>query len=349
MHVRGTARTDARVMREAVALAQAGYDVTIVDVERDRSRGRAEVIEGVRLKHLIAPSQFKSARFKPWFLVRFASIVLGSLLLLLRTPADLYHAHDWDGLLPTYYVARLRRKPLILDAHELPLVQPVYTRWRLLHRLATHQLRKMLKRCTATITVSPPLVGEMRRRFGGPPAVVVRNTPTYQPPIASNRLREALGLPPTTRLALYQGNIQANRTLDVLVRAARYLDPGIIVVLMGNGPLVGAMERLIAEEGVGERVKMLPAVPYAELLSWTASADLGLLVVQPDFSPSVKMSLPNKLFEYLMAGLPVLTSEMDAIVETVLGYRAGDVIRTLEPELVAKKISAMLADRSACA
>jgi glycosyltransferase involved in cell wall biosynthesis len=118
-------------------------------------------------------------------------------------------------------------------------------------------------------------------------------------------------------------------------------------VMMGDGPLSGTLQRMIAVEGVGDRVKMIPAVPYQELISWTASADLGLLVVQPDYSTSVKLSLPNKLFEYLMAGLPVLTSEMDAIVATLREYGAGDVIQSLQPEDVGRKMSMMLADREA--
>ena len=76
MHVLGTARTDPRVMREATALTRAGYTVTVVDVEHDRSRGRQEMLDGVRLRHIMMPSWFISTRFKPWFLVKAARILL---------------------------------------------------------------------------------------------------------------------------------------------------------------------------------------------------------------------------------------------------------------------------------
>jgi glycosyltransferase involved in cell wall biosynthesis len=246
-------------------------------------------------------------------------------------------------------VARARRKPLILDSHELPLVQPQLTRWRRLHALAVRVLRVLIMRCTAVITVSPPIVEEMQRLYGGPRATVVRNVPRFAPPVSSNRLREALHLPPETKIALYQGHLQANRTLHILVEAARYLMPHTVIVMMGRGPLRDRLETMIREQGVGDRVQLLPAVPYAELLEWTGSADLGLTVFAPDYSPSIYMCLPNKLFEYLMAGLPVLTSRMVAVADVVSQYEAGQVVSSVDPATVARAINAMLADEAGLA
>src|SRR5262245_60408394 len=108
MHVLGTARTDPRVMREATALAGAGYRVSVVDVERDGSRSHKEFIEGVELRHLVLPYKFVRTRFKPWFLVKAARMTLRGTVALLRVRADIYHAHD-DVALPALYIAaRLR-------------------------------------------------------------------------------------------------------------------------------------------------------------------------------------------------------------------------------------------------
>jgi glycosyltransferase involved in cell wall biosynthesis len=360
MHVLSTARTDGRVMREATALADAGFSVTIVDVEHDRTRQREEDIDGVHFKHIMMASRYKkyySPQYKeydsptqsvPWLLFKAMRMIYG-VFAVLTTRADVYHAHDITALPSCWVAAMLRRSALVFDAHELPLVQPHIVQRRVVHGIGVRLLRLMMPRCTATITVSPPLIAEMQHLYGGPAAHVVRNLPVYQQSRGGDRLRQRLGLNAGTRIALYQGGIQASRSLDILVHAARYLDPNIVIVMMGDGPLTNTLERMIAEEGVGDRVKMIPAVPYGELLSWTASADLGLLVERPDYSTSVKFSLPNKTFEYLMAGLPVLTSDMVAVVDTILTYAAGDVIRTLEPEAVAHKIGAMLADRDAWA
>ncbi len=348
MHVLSTGRTDGRVMREATALAGAGYDVTIVDIERDGARPAREDIDGVHFRHVIMPSRFVRPRFRPWFVAKVALAMLRGGLAVLRTPTDVVHAHDENTLPACYLAAVARGKALVFDAHELPMVQRNITSWRPLRAAAQWALRRLvMPRCAATIIVSPPLADEMQRRYGGKRAVVVRNILPYIAPIASDRLRERLGLGPAARIALYQGGLQANRSLDILVRAAKYLGSDEYIVLMGWGPSERALAALIQQEGVGDRVKMLPAVPYEELLDWTASADVGLNVFDPDYSLSIHYCLPNKLFEYLMAGVPVFTSELPAVVEIVRQYDVGVVTPSIAPEEVARHLSALLADAAA--
>jgi glycosyltransferase involved in cell wall biosynthesis len=167
----------------------------------------------------------------------------------------------------------------------------------------------------------------------------------------SDRLRQHLGLGPEVRIALYQGNLQHNRGLDRLIRAAAFLEPDIVIVMMGHGPkgIQAKLEALIAREGVSDRVRIIPAVPYEELLDWTSSADIGLIVYSSDYSLNVQMCLPNKLFEYLMAGVPVLTSELEAITEVVKTYDVGQVVSSLAPADVGAAINAILADPQALA
>ena len=104
------------------------------------------------------------------------------------------------------------------------------------------------------------------------------------------------------------------------------------------------LNALIASEGVADRVKIIPPVPYEELLDWTASADLGLNVLPPDYSLSIRGCLPNKFFEYLMAGLPVLSSPLDAVTEVIRTYHVGQIVSSLAPLDVGIAINAILAD-----
>jgi glycosyltransferase involved in cell wall biosynthesis len=349
MHVHGPARTDQRVMREASALAEAGYRVTVVDVEPDRQRPHEEVVDGVRLRHIVMPSWFVSTRFKPWFLVKLVRMLAIGSWNLFRTHADVYHAQDISALPMCYVVALLRGKQLIYDAHELPLEGSVYTRWPRLSAFAVRVLRQITARCVAVITVSPPIGPVLRERFGSPEVAIIRNLPHYTAPLNSDRLRTQLGVSADTRIALYQGYLLEDRWLDGLVRAAAHLDDGHLIVILGKGQMTPILERLIAQEGVGDRVKLVSAVPYAELLSWTASADLGLTLFAPDYSESIRLCLPNKLFEYLMAGLPVLSSALPAIEEVIHRYGVGRVVSPLNPERVGGAISALLNDVDALA
>ncbi len=129
-------KTDARVMRDATALVEAGFTVTIVDVESDHMRPAEEDIDGVHLKHIFMPSYFVPARFKPWFLVKLVMMMVYGTIQLLREQADIYHAHVERALPACYIAARLRRKPFIVDTPELVLSDPSYARWSRLNVLA---------------------------------------------------------------------------------------------------------------------------------------------------------------------------------------------------------------------
>ncbi|TMC14664.1 MAG: glycosyltransferase family 4 protein [Chloroflexi bacterium] len=190
------------------------------------------------------------------------------------------------------------------------------------------------------------MVEEICRRYHVPEVVLIRSVPEYRSVAKSERLRDQLDLKPEVRIALYQGNLQPNRGLEKLIRAAAFLEPDIMIVLMGKnvGSTQAQLEALMASEGVTDRVRILPPVPYAELLDWTASADVGLNVASSGYSLNVRYFLPNKLFEYLMAGLPVLTSPLEAMVDVVQTYDVGQVFPSLEPASIGETINRILAD-----
>jgi glycosyltransferase involved in cell wall biosynthesis len=342
----GTASYDSRITREAAALAEAGFAVTVVDVIADRTQPLEEDIDGVHMQHIVMPGMFISARFKPWFLVKLVRVIILGIIQLLRTNADIYHAHIEKALPTCYIAARLRHKPLVFDVADLTMSDPVILRWRKLRSLALLFLAHVVPHCAGIISASPLYEEALRTDYHAAAATVIRNVPPYHSVTRDDRLRRKLGLGPDVRIALYQGNIQPSRGLDRLVHTAKFLEPGIVIVMMGNAreTTLRELQALIASEGVADRVKIIPAVPYNELLDWTASADIGLTVYPLDYSLNVRLCLPNKLFEYLMAGLPVLSSNLEGISEVIRIYDVGHVVYSLEPEDVAAAIHSMLAD-----
>ena len=78
---------------------------------------------------------------------------------------------------------------------------------------------------------------------------------------------------------------------------------------------------------------------------WTSSADIGLTVLPPDYSLSIRLCLPNKFFEYIMAGLPILSSNLDAISNIIHLYRVGYVLPDLTPSAIGQAINTMLANQ----
>jgi glycosyltransferase involved in cell wall biosynthesis len=355
MHVLVRASTDTRVMRAATALVKANCAVTVVDIEDEGNHRSEENIQGVCMKHVKVSRSFFSTRFNQRTPVGLAQLFVRSTLRVIQTPADIYYAHDVSALPACYITARFHHKPIIFDAHEMPLFERPLSemgrsrRW--LHKLLGVLLAHIVPQCAGIITVSPLIVEEMRRRYGVPEVTLIRNIPEYRAVPKSLRLQQYLGLKPEVRIALYQGNLQSNRGLDGLVRAAAFLEQDILIVMMGEniGTTQAQLEALIAREGVADCVKILPAVPYAELLDWIASANIGLNVASPDYSLNVRYFLPNKLFEYLMAGLPVLTSPLEAIVDVVKTYDVGKVLPSLDPVDIGEAINRMLEDTAGLA
>lgn len=173
--------------------------------------------------------------------------------------------------------------------------------------------RSWARDASGFLAVSEPVAKLVERRWGVErPAVLFNCPPAWRPDepgsIASNRIRDALGLPPERPVVLYQGGFSVDRGIEELAAAARQAavrDLDAAVVFMGYGRLEGYVrDQVIQQPG---RVYLLPAVPPDELLEWTASADVSF-VGQPPRTLNQKMNLPNKLFESMMAGVPVVVS-----------------------------------------
>jgi glycosyltransferase involved in cell wall biosynthesis len=349
MHVLGKFSGDVRARRAAAALHQAGMQVTVIDVGSELPVP-ADMQDGIHVRHMPVHTSFGATRFQRQVLLRALWMFLRSSFYLLRAQADCYHALDLPALPACYIAALVRRKPLIFDSYELPLstLSPAEMSRgrRILQGLLAPVLKYIIPRCAAVIVVSPPIAEEMRRRYPGANIALVRNIPPFQAVSKSARLHQELGLNSQDRIALYQGHLQPDRELDRLVRAAKYLEPGIKLVMMGKGTpqVLSQLQALIATEGVTERVFILPPVPYDELLSWTASADIGLLVYPPDHILNVRLCLPNQLFEFLMAGLPVLASQLDAVADILNTHQVGRLVTALEPEHLGACINTFLAD-----
>jgi glycosyltransferase involved in cell wall biosynthesis len=350
MHELRTVRKTARTMLSVTDLREAGFAVTVVDVA-DKDSPADEGIDDVFYRHLKTSSEFFNTRFRRWALVKAVSLFIRSTLLLLRTPADIYHAHDFTALPACYLAARLRRKPLIFHAHELPLSELDVPHRRWLRVLLTPFLAHMLSRCAGGIGASPFYEQVLRERYHLSKVTLLRNVPPYQLVEKSDLLRQRLGLNPSVRIALYQGNIQPDRRLDILVKAAAFLEENIVVVMLGRGvePTISEIKEQIESEGLADRVKILAPVPYEELLDWTSSADIGLTLIPPDGTLNMRTCLPNKLFEYLMAGLPVLTSPMDAVAPLVTSYDVGQVALSLAPADLGAAINTILRDTTVLA
>lgn len=260
---------------------------------------------------------------------------------------DVVHAHDLNTLPVAALLARTTGAELVYDAHELfpetSTLSPLERRvWRLLEP-------PLIRRADRVLTVCDSIADELARRYRIAKPRVLLNCPPEQRLARPEEspLRAAAGLDGRAeqRLILYQGGFAPNRGLIQLVRAMRAIN-GATLVLMGWGSLEAELARLVASEGLGTRVRMLPPVESRDLLRWTAGADIGVIPYQPVGLNNL-YSTPNKLFEYLAAGVPIAATRLPEISRIVDGHRIGATFEVVEPSAIAAAINGILADEPA--
>lgn len=162
--------------------------------------------------------------------------------------------------------------------------------------------------------------------------------------VAGKYLHERFAVPVEHRVLLFQGGLSEGRNLQSLIRAMAVLRPtDIHLVLLGDGLLGKALRRLARCLGVQQRVHFHPAVAQQALLPITASADAGIIPYQATCLNN-RYCTPNKLFEFIAAGLPILASDLPELRRLVAGNGIGRVARLATPEQLAWAIEEMLSD-----
>jgi glycosyltransferase involved in cell wall biosynthesis len=216
-----------------------------------------------------------------------------------------------------------------------------------IRELVRRRERRWAREAAGFLAVSDPVADLVQRRWAVERPAVLLNAPhPWQPddpaPPPSTRIRDACGIAPERPVILYQGGFSIDRGVEELVAASdepvlREIDAA--VVFMGYGRLQGLVDRAAAERP--GRVHVLPAVRVEELLPWTASADVSF-VGQPPRTLNQRMNLPNKLFESLMAGVPVVVSEGNEQCRLVSAERVGRCADIDAPRAVAEALAALL-------
>jgi glycosyltransferase involved in cell wall biosynthesis len=255
--------------------------------------------------------------------------------------ADVYHAHDLDTLYVADYCARGCGAKLVYDSHEL------WVEWQQ-NKMGTHPRfirewsvteARVIRHADLVITVSDGIADELALVYGIKRPLVVRNCAPLRSLVTSTLLREQIGGVPDRPLFLYQGILYAGRGLEELVAAAR-LVPDVDIVFMGQDWTKGVFCS-IAEHAPEKNIHVLPPVPYDDLLAYTSSADAGFVLTNPACR-SYALSLGNKIFEYMAAGLPIIASRIDSHIQIAEETGALVLVDGTDPVDIARGIQELI-------
>lgn len=324
---------DQRVSKVSASLQQNGYDVLLIGcIKKER-------------KPLTRP--YLTFRFNLFFkkkAVFYLEYNLRLMFVLLFKKKDILLCNDTDALPANYIVSKLCRVPLVFDAHELfPEVPELVNRprvkrvWEKIENLIFPHLKH-------SYTVCQSIADYYRQRYGINMGVV-RNIPNRDTTsaLSSSDKKENHSLLPALKgrkLLLYQGAVNVGRGVDWLINAMPYLD-NCVLCICGDGDLFGEMKALVREKQLEERVIFTGRLPFEELNQYTAMADLGFVLLE-NMGLSYYYSLPNRIFDYMKYGVPVLASDFPEIARIVNTHHTGKLISHYEPQYLAKVILEML-------
>jgi glycosyltransferase involved in cell wall biosynthesis len=202
--------------------------------------------------------------------------------------------------------------------------------------------RRWARRADRVITVNRPYAEVMAHRWAVDLPLIVMNCAyrTDPPEPRPRRFHEALGLAPGVRVVLYQGGFSRDRGIEQLIAAIPSI-PDAVLALLGYGVLQAELEAIAADPANGGRVRVLPAVPPTELLDWVASADVVAMPIQPT-TLNHRYTTPNKLFEAMAVGVPVVASDLPGMAPTVREVDAGLLVDPTDPTAIAAACRTLL-------
>lgn len=256
-------------------------------------------------------------------------------------PADLIQVHDLPALEAGAELAARWNVPLVYDAHELYPEQRCFSDVQ--KRICREKETQLIGRAQVVFAVNTSIAEQMAERYGIPQPITLLNAldppEGFDPRVCYDLIRKKLNLSPNRRILLFQGGFAPHRNLEKLVQAMSSVRAADVdLVMLGFGDF-GAKLRSRAERLglLARRVHFLPAVPQMELLQHSASADMGI-IPYPHVDLNSYFCTPNKLFEFIQAGLPILANDSPELRRFVADEGFGVVAPLHSAGQIAKAI-----------
>lgn len=251
---------------------------------------------------------------------------------------DYILSNDLDTLPACFLLSSVKKTTLVYDSHELfsegPELQGrkfVQTFWR---KLEDFLLPRIKNSYTVSRSIADFYSEKYRNNMG-----VIRNIPPKNDFIEN----EEVQFPTHHKTILYQGVLNPGRGIKPMIQALKFIED-LDLIIIGYGKVEEELKQFVIEEKMSERVFFLGRISREKLFNYTKKATIGMVLEEP-LGLSFQYSLPNKLFDYIHAEIPIISGNLPEISRIINEYKVGVIIPDYSPKNIAKTINNLLENK----
>ena len=318
--------SDNRIHKVCTSLTKMGFKVLLTGRQLPNSQK-------------IQNREYQTKRFKLLFnkgALFYAEFNFRLYIFLLFKNFDVLLSNDLDTLPANFLASKVKRKELVYDSHEYFTEVPELINRPKVQKTWETIEKTMLPGIKHAYTVCDSIANVYKEKYGTD-FKVIRNVP-----FSSKNIQVEKNSSRKNKIILYQGAVNIGRGLEQAILAMHFIDKAKLVIA-GDGDIKHELEKLVDTEKLENKVLFTGRLPIEKLAQLTPTADLGLSI-EEDLGLNYRFALPNKLFDYIQARVPVLVSDLPEMTNIVNYYKIGEICKTLEPKYLAEKIKTALED-----
>ncbi len=322
--------SDNRVHRTCTTLAEEGYRVILVGRKLPNSISVHRTYHTQRFKLL-----FKK---NIWF---YAEYNLHLWIYLLFHRCQLLVANDLDTLPANYFASKIKHCPLLYDSHEYFTEVP-----ELVNRKKVQRCWEKIEKCLVphlpfAVTVNESLSRIYSEKYHIP-FYSIRNLPFKQKQCKKINVDSYFSFP-VKHILIYQGALNMGRGIETLIDSISYLNHETVLIIAGQGDIENELKQRVLNQHLSQNVLFLGRIPLDDLFAYTTTADLGFSLEEP-MGNNYYYALPNKLFDYIQAGVPVICSDFPEMRNIINQYHVGKTVPSCNSKELASIINEILHD-----
>lgn len=313
--------SDNRVHKVCTTLHNMGFEVLLIGRKLPASlpvETRQYAVKRFNLPFYKGPQFYAAYNFRLYLFLLFSKF-------------DILLSNDLDTLPANFMAAKIKNKPLVYDSHEYFTEVPELINRPRVKKVWEWLEKKMVPKIKTAFTVCNSIARIYEEKYGTT-FRVVRNLPLAGSFEAKTEKAEN-----EQKIILYQGAVNIGRGLEQAILAMHYIEKAKLIIA-GGGDIKADLEKLVIKENLQNKVEFTSRLPLEELAKLTPQADLGLSI-EEDMGLNYRFALPNKLFDYIQAQVPVLITNLPEMTAIVNQYQIGEITESLEPRHLAEKIT----------